>query len=272
MAWGAKTLGTFSCDCRRYKEIRRELRHTRISYITRRPIVMSRSSILRSIAGRVQNVAPMMDTVSSSSLATFATKAAAPSPKLPPQFGIPGRYAAALYMASFKAGTLSNIEKEVSALRSVLGASAELKAFVSEPGMPAKTRSAGLGAVLDKVGVKDATVKRFLDVVVENKRTSDLEGMLSKFQEIAAQQRGEVKASVTTLQCSTSENRSVVKLGAKVPCNSTSPLTHWSAPTTAPTICPTRLPCLPLHLAALSCTHRIATWTKSQQAQPSRAM
>ncbi len=159
---------------------------------------MSRSSILRSIAGRVQNVAPMMDTVSSSSLATFATKAAAPSPKLPPQFGIPGRYAAALYMASFKAGTLSNIEKEVSALRSVLGASAELKAFVSEPGMPAKTRSAGLGAVLDKVGVKDATVKRFLDVVVENKRTSDLEGMLSKFQEIAAQQRGEVKASVTT--------------------------------------------------------------------------
>ncbi len=81
---------------------------------------------------------------------------------------------------------------------SVLSSSAELKTFVSEPGMPAKTRSAGLGAVLDKVGVKDATVKRFVDVVVENKRTKDLEGMLAKFQEIAAQQRGEVKASVTT--------------------------------------------------------------------------
>lgn len=159
---------------------------------------MSRSSILRSIARRVQNVASMNDTASSVSLATFATKAAASSPKIPPQFGIPGRYAAALYMASFKAGTLSNIEREVSALLSVLSSSAELKTFVSEPGMPAKTRSAGLGAVLDKVGVKDATVKRFVDVVVENKRTKDLEGMLAKFQEIAAQQRGEVKASVTT--------------------------------------------------------------------------
>ena len=41
-------------------------------------------------------------------------------------------------------------------------------------------------------------MRRFVDVVVENKRTKDLEGMLAKFQEIAAQQRGEVKASVTT--------------------------------------------------------------------------
>ena len=139
-----------------------------------------------------------VSSVSSLSFASYATKAAATAPKLPPQFGIPGRYAAALYMASFKSGTLSNVEKEVSSLLTVLTASPELKTFVAEPGMPAKTRSAGLSAVLDKVGVKDSTIKRFMDVVVENKRTSDLEGMLKKFQEIAAQQRGEVKATVTT--------------------------------------------------------------------------
>ena len=201
---------------------------------------MSRTSLVRSIARRVQKTLESSHSLSLSFgenslvLAHYATKSAATSVKLPPQFGIPGRYAAALYMASAKQGrcvihpsrsrtgfrphetsircspvlthartrpffcSLSNVEKEVPPLLSVLSSSPDLKTFVGEPGMPAKTRAAGLNAVLDKVGVKDSTIKRFVDVVVENKRTSDLEGMLRKFEEIASQQRGEVKATVTT--------------------------------------------------------------------------
>lgn len=34
--------------------------------------------------------------------------------KLPPQHGVPGRYAAALYMASVKTGTLGKVEEELS--------------------------------------------------------------------------------------------------------------------------------------------------------------
>jgi F-type H+-transporting ATPase subunit O len=185
---------------------------------------MSRSSALKSLAQRASTlattnahhgfVAPLSAPSSPwTAAATFATKSATSTPKLPPQFGIPGRYAAALYMASFKNNTLDKVQKEVHSLMEVIRASPELKTFVNEPGMPAKTRSAGLAAVLDKVGVSTAVTKRFVDVVVENKRTSDLEGMLAKFDEIVAQQKGEVKASVTTAKALSKAELENVKSG-----------------------------------------------------------
>lgn len=71
---------------------------------------MSRTSLVRSIARRVQKTLESSHSLSLSFgenslvLAHYATKSAATSVKLPPQFGIPGRYAAALYMASAKQG------------------------------------------------------------------------------------------------------------------------------------------------------------------------
>eukprot|EP00889_Picochlorum_renovo_P004706 jgi/Picre1/31736/NNA_007087.t1 len=92
--------------------------------------------------------------------------------------------------------------------------SPELKAFVSEPGMPAARLIAGLKSVLDKMGASDVT-KRFMNVVVENKRTADLEGMLSKFADIVAQQKGQVKASVTTAKAMSKTELDTVKSGLK---------------------------------------------------------
>lgn len=135
-------------------------------------------------------------------------------PQLPPQFGIPGRYAAALYMASFKSNSVDKVGKEIAELSGLLAQSPELKAFVSEPGMPAARRSAGLKSVLDKMGASDVT-KRFMNVVVENKRTADLEGMLSKFADIVAQQKGQVKASVTTAKAMSKTELDTVKSGLK---------------------------------------------------------
>ena len=136
-------------------------------------------------------------------------------PTLPPQFGIPGRYAAALYMASFKANTLDKVGKEVESLAELLRTSPELKSFVTEPGMPAKSRAAGLHSVLEKMGITTGVTKRFMDVVVENKRTADLEGMLNKFGEIVAQQKGQVKASVTTAKPLSKAELDNVKTGLK---------------------------------------------------------
>jgi len=68
---------------------------------------MSRTSLVRSIARRVQKTLDSGHSLfgeNSLVLAHYATKSAATSVKLPPQFGIPGRYAAALYMASAKQG------------------------------------------------------------------------------------------------------------------------------------------------------------------------
>lgn len=145
----------------------------------------------------------------------FAAAAADAVPQLPPQFGIPGRYAAALYMASFKAKALDKVQKEVESIATLIRSSPELKAFVTEPGMPAKQRAAGLHKVLDKMGVTTSVTKRFVDVVVENKRTKDLEGMLDTFGEIVAQQKGQVKASVTTAKALSKAELDNVKSGLK---------------------------------------------------------
>lgn len=118
---------------------------------------------------------------------------------LPPQYGIPGRYAAALYMAAVKGGSLSAVEKELSQISTLLSDSKDFKAFVTDPSLPSGTRTQGLHAVLNKMGACDIT-KRFVDVVVENNRMVDLQDMVAKFADIAAEQRGQVKAVVTTAE------------------------------------------------------------------------
>ncbi len=113
----------------------------------------------------------MQQSVQQSRVALFGSssvvsaKGSQEMPRLPPQFGIPGRYAAALYMASFKSNSVDKVGKEIAELSGLLAQSPELKAFVSEPGMPAARRSAGLKSVLDKMGASDVT-KRFVHVVV----------------------------------------------------------------------------------------------------------
>lgn len=160
------------------------------------------------------SVFPTMMRSFASETKTVASKKTT-APKLPPQFGIPGRYAAALYMASFKANSLDKVGKEVESLAEILRASPELKSFVTEPGMPAKRRAAGLHSVLEKMGISTGVTKRFVDVVVENKRTADLERMLEKFGDIVAQQKGHVKASVTTASPLSKSELDNVKTGLK---------------------------------------------------------
>ena len=118
---------------------------------------------------------------------------------LPPQYGIPGRYAAALYMAAAKGNQLDKVEKELAQISSLMVDSKEFHTFVSDPSLPAATRSEGLAAVLQKMGASDIT-KRFIDVVMENNRSEDLQDILSKFGDISSEQKGQVKAVVTTAE------------------------------------------------------------------------
>lgn len=117
-------------------------------------------------------------------------------------------------MASMKSKSVDKVGKEVNEMATLLGDSPQLKAFVSEPGMPAKARREGLRAVMDKMGASDVT-KRFMDVVVENKRTSELPKMFEKFGDIVSQQKGQVKATVTTASPLGKSDLDFVKNGLK---------------------------------------------------------
>ena len=77
--------------------------------------------------------------------------------KLPPQHGIAGRYAAALYMAAVKSDTLSKVENELSSVAQLMSESKDFSTFITDPSVPRNTKLDGLDAVLSKMGASEIT-------------------------------------------------------------------------------------------------------------------
>ncbi len=77
--------------------------------------------------------------------------------KLPPQHGIAGRYAAALYMAAVKSDTLSKVESELSGVAQLMSESKDFSTFITDPSVPRNTKLDGLDAVLSKMGASEIT-------------------------------------------------------------------------------------------------------------------
>lgn len=139
---------------------------------------------------------------------------AAKDVKLPPQHGVSGRYAAALYMAAVKAGTLEGVESELSQVSTLLSESADFRAFIDDPSVPNAAKTDGLTAVLSQMGASDIT-KNFVSLLTDNNRLNELSRILDKFDEIAAEQRGEVRAVVTTAEGLDPEEMEEITAGLK---------------------------------------------------------
>lgn len=77
--------------------------------------------------------------------------------KLPPQHGVPGRYAAALYMAAVKTDSLGKVESELSNVAALMSESKDFAAFVADPSVPRTTKIDGLNSILSKMGATDIT-------------------------------------------------------------------------------------------------------------------
>lgn len=77
--------------------------------------------------------------------------------KLPPQHGIAGRYAAALYMAAVKSDALSKVESELSSVAQLMSESKDFSTFIADPSVPRNTKLDGLDAVLSKMGASEIT-------------------------------------------------------------------------------------------------------------------
>eukprot|EP00887_Chlorella_sp_A99_P007707 scaffold20.g7707.t1 len=134
--------------------------------------------------------------------------------KLPPQHGVAGRYAAALYMAAVKANKLDGVEGELEQVATLLSESADFAGFINDPSVPTRAKTEGLNAVLSKLGASDIT-SNFVGLLTDNNRLGELPRILDKFEEIAAEQRGEVRAVVTTAEGLSMEEKDEVARGLK---------------------------------------------------------
>lgn len=108
-----------------------------------------------------------------------------------------GRYASALFDLASEAGTVTAVESDLEKLEAGLAESAELKMLTTNPRVTRSQAEKALWGVSAIMGLSDLT-QNFLGTLAQNRRLGQLPGIIRAFRAIAAAQRGEVAAEVTS--------------------------------------------------------------------------
>ena len=113
------------------------------------------------------------------------------------QASLAGRYASALFELASENGTVTAVETDLETLQAALSESDELANVISNPQLSRKEQGDAVASVAKHLGLSDLTTK-FLGVLAANRRLAKAPDMISAFKTIAAAQRGEVTATVTS--------------------------------------------------------------------------
>jgi F-type H+-transporting ATPase subunit delta len=113
------------------------------------------------------------------------------------QASLAGRYASALFELASEAGTVTAVESDLDTLHAALAESADLRALTTNPQIGRGAQGSAIDAVAAMLGISELT-KRFLGVLAQNRRLAKLGDVIRAFRTIAAAQRGEVTAEVTS--------------------------------------------------------------------------
>lgn len=108
-----------------------------------------------------------------------------------------GRYAAALFDLAVDQNQVTAVEGDLDNLRQAITASPDLSALLTDPEISRKAAGEAIDAVAKHLGTSDLT-RKFLGTLAENRRLAALPDMIRAFNAIAAAQRGEVTAEVTS--------------------------------------------------------------------------
>ncbi len=113
------------------------------------------------------------------------------------QASLAGRYASALFDLASEAGTVTAVESDLEKLEAGLNESDELRMLTTNPKVSRGAAEKALWGVSAIMGLSDLT-QNFLGVLAQNRRLSQLPQVIRAFRAIAAAQRGEVTAEVTS--------------------------------------------------------------------------
>ncbi len=121
-----------------------------------------------------------------------------------------GRYAAALFDLASEAGTVTAVESDLERLDEALAQSGDLAALTTNPEISRKASEQALSGVAKLLDLGQLT-QNFLGVLAQNRRLGSLPAMIRAFRTIAAAQRGEVTAQVTSAHPLTDEQIETLK-------------------------------------------------------------
>ena len=108
-----------------------------------------------------------------------------------------GRYASALFDLASENGKVTSVESDLETLGAALAESADLAALTTNPELARDVQGKAIAAVAKQLKL-DALTANFLGVLAANRRLAKLPAIISAFKAIAAAQRGEVTATVTS--------------------------------------------------------------------------
>lgn len=106
-------------------------------------------------------------------------------------------YAAALFDLAKSEGSLDAVESGLGEISKLSGESDDFRRFLRSPVINAEEKSGAVDAILAKANV-NATVGNLIKVVARNGRLFALPAIIKAFQALAAKERGEISADVTS--------------------------------------------------------------------------
>jgi len=106
-------------------------------------------------------------------------------------------YASALFDLAAEAKNVPGVEKSLDELDALIGQSDDFSAFLKSPVISADIKTGVIDKIVTKAGFSEL-VANFIRLVAKNDRLLVLPAIISAFDEMAAKQRGQVRAEVTS--------------------------------------------------------------------------
>lgn len=128
--------------------------------------------------------------------------------------GLSGRYATALFDLARADTSLDAVAASLATLKSALAESADLRTLTNSPRLDRASAGKGIAAVAQSLNL-DALTTKFLGVLAANRRLRDLPHIIRDFDALAARQRGETTATVTSAHPLSAEQQDALKAKLK---------------------------------------------------------
>jgi F-type H+-transporting ATPase subunit delta len=131
-----------------------------------------------------------------------------------PISGIADRYAGSLFDLALQSGEVAKVEADLTSLETMLADSEDLKRLIMSPVFSADEQYNAVSSIADKAGIT-GLAGNFLRVVARNRRLFAVPAMIKAFRQIAAEQRGEISADVTSAHPLSGEQETELKAALK---------------------------------------------------------
>ena len=127
-----------------------------------------------------------------------------------PVSAVAERYAGSLFALALEAKSVPAVEKDLSAVESLINGSEDLKRLVYSPVFSSEDQVKAIGALVSKAKI-GGLAGNLLRVAARNRRLFAVPGMITAFRRFAAEHRGETTAEVTSAHALTAAQEKELK-------------------------------------------------------------